>query len=92
MSEVEAKESRNLRKSRVGEVVSSVQDKTIVVRVDRRSAHKLYKKVVTSSKKFHVHDESNTAKVGDVVKITECRPLSKLKRWRLVEIVRPAGE
>ena len=81
---------RGLRKERVGEVVSCKQDKTIVVRVDRRSAHKLYKKVVTSSKKYHVHDEENTAQVGDLVRISETRPYSKMKRWRLLEIIRKA--
>ncbi len=76
------------RKLRIGEVVSDVQDKTIVVRVDRRTAHPVYKKVITRSKKFHVHDPENEAHKGDVVRIVETRPLSKLKRWRLLEIVR----
>ena len=84
----ETTEKRGLRKERVGEVVSSKQDKTIVVRVDRRSAHKLYKKVIIRSSKYHVHDPENSASVGDVVRISETRPYSKMKRWRLLEIVR----
>ena len=91
MSETET-QKRGLRKERVGEVVSSKQDKTVVVRVDRRSAHKLYKKVVTHSKKYHVHDEENVANVGDVVRISETRPYSKLKRWRLLEVIRKAEQ
>ena len=75
------------RKQRQGEVVSSKADKTIVVKVKRRVRHPLYKKVVTSYKKFYAHDEQNTAKVGDAVRIQECRPLSKLKRWKLIEVV-----
>jgi small subunit ribosomal protein S17 len=92
MSEDTQKETteRGLRKERVGTVVSAKQDKTLVVQIDRRTAHPLYKKVVTSSKKYYVHDEENKANNGDVVRIVETRPLSKLKRWRLVEIVRKA--
>ena len=75
------------RKQRLGEVVSNNADKTIVVRVNRRLRHPLYKKVVTRYKKFYAHDEQNAAKVGDAVRIQECRPLSKLKRWELVEVV-----
>jgi small subunit ribosomal protein S17 len=83
-------EKRRLRKQRQGVVVSDVQDKTIVVRVSRRTAHKLYRKVITRSKKYHVHDPENTAKIGDTVQIEECRPLSKLKRWRLDKVIRRA--
>ena len=79
-----------LRKTRTGTVVSANNEKTIAVRVDRRTQHVRYKKVITRSKKFHVHDERNEAKVGDTVRIRETRPLSKLKRWRLVEIIRRA--
>lgn len=79
---------RGLRKERIGLVVSDKQDKTLVVRVDRRTTHPMYKKVVTRSKKYYAHDEENTAKEGDLVRIRESRPLSKLKRWRLVEVVR----
>ncbi|MCJ8329201.1 MAG: 30S ribosomal protein S17 [Lentisphaeria bacterium] len=87
MSEA-VEEKRGLRKERVGLVTSDVQDLTIVVRVDRRAAHKQYKKVITHSKKYHVHDAENVAKKGDLVKIVETRPISKLKRWRLIEVVR----
>ena len=79
-----------LRKTRTGTVVSANNEKTIAVRVDRRTQHVRYKKVITRSKKFHVHDERNEAKAGDTVRIRETRPLSKLKRWRLVEIIRRA--
>lgn len=86
----ETVEVRGNRKERVGVVVSDVQDKTIVVLVERRTAHPLYRKVVKVSKKYTAHDEANTAKKGDLVRIVETRPLSKNKRWRLVEIVRSA--
>ena len=75
------------RKERVGDVLSDKMDKTIVVQVERRFAHPKYHKVVTSYKKFYVHDEKNDAKVGDRVRIEETRPLSKTKRWRLTSIV-----
>jgi small subunit ribosomal protein S17 len=81
---------RNTRKQRQGTVVSNVQDKTIVVRVDRRTTHPLYGKSLRVSKKYHVHDESNEANVGDTVLIVETRPLSKLKHWRLAEILERA--
>ena len=88
MSESEGKKNRKIRQ---GKVVSDKMDKTIVVCVDRRFRHPLYKKVVTSSKKYYVHDIEGTAKVGDFVSIAETRPLSKLKRWELVEVVRQAA-
>lgn len=75
------------RKERVGEVISNKMTKTIVVRVERRFPHPRYKKVVTGYKKLYAHDEKAEAKVGDRVRIEETRPLSKLKRWRLVEVV-----
>ena len=78
---------RGNRKSRVGQVVSDVQNKTIVVEVERRTSHKRYKKVVKSRKCYAAHDETNQAKVGDVVRISETRPISKNKCWRLVEII-----
>jgi small subunit ribosomal protein S17 len=81
---------RGNRKERTGLVVSDVQNKTIVVEVTRRTAHKLYKKVVKSKKKYTAHDENNDAKIGDTVKMVETRPLSKSKRWRLLEIIRQA--
>lgn len=80
---------RGRRQERQG-VVSSASDKTIVVRVDVVKIHPRYKKVIRRSAKFHAHDETNEAKVGDVVRIVETRPLSRLKRWRLQEIVRAA--
>lgn len=83
----EAIEIRGHRKERVGVVISDVQDKTIVVKVDRRTQHPLYKKVVKVRKKFTAHDENNEAKVGDTVRIAETRPLSKNKCWRLLEII-----
>jgi small subunit ribosomal protein S17 len=81
---------RNSRKERQGTVVSDAQDKTIVVRVERRTTHPLYGKTMTQSKKYHVHDESNEAGVGDTVRIVETRPISKLKRWRLAEVIERA--
>lgn len=75
------------RKERVGDVISSTMAKTIIVRVERRFPHPRFKKVVTGYKKFYAHDEKSEAKVGDRVRIEETRPLSKTKRWRLVEIV-----
>ncbi|MFU8841668.1 MAG: 30S ribosomal protein S17 [Nitriliruptoraceae bacterium] len=81
---------RNSRKERQGVVVSDVQDKTIVVRVERRTTHPLYGKTLKRTKKYHAHDEDNTARVGDTVRIQETRPYSKLKRWRLADIVERA--
>ncbi len=79
--------ARGQRKERVGEVISNKMTKTIVVRVERRFPHPRYKKVVTGYSKFYAHDEKSEAKVGDKVRISETRPLSKTKSWRLVEIV-----
>ena len=75
------------RKTRIGTVVSDKMDKTVVVMVESLRRHPLYKKVVRHTSKFKVHDEANTCKTGDVVKIVETRPLSKDKRWRVVEVV-----
>lgn len=83
---------RARRKERVGEVVSAKMNKTIVVRVERRFRHPRYKKVVSAFTKFYAHDEKNEAQTGDRVRIVETRPLSRLKRWRLVEIVERAAE
>jgi small subunit ribosomal protein S17 len=80
-------EKRGNRKERVGDVISNKMAKTIVVRVQRRFPHPQFKKVVTAYSKFYAHDEKAEAKVGDVVRIEETRPLSKLKRWRLVAVV-----
>ena len=79
--------SRGNRKERIGEVISNKMAKTIIVRVERRFPHPRFKKVVTGYKKFYAHDEKGEAKVGDRVRIEETRPLSKTKRWRLVEVV-----
>ena len=80
-------EERNSRKVRQGVVVSAAGDKTCVVQVKERKPHPVYGKMMTSTKKFHAHDEENAAGVGDTVTIMETRPLSKLKRWRLLKIV-----
>lgn len=81
---------RGIRKSRTGVVVSDKMEKTIVVEIVRKAKHPLYGKTVKVTKKYKVHDEENKAKVGDKVLITETRPLSKDKRWRLVEVVEAA--
>jgi small subunit ribosomal protein S17 len=83
-------ESRNLRKQKIGVVVSTKMDKTISVQVERRLKHPIYGKTVKRSKKFFAHDEENSCKEGDKVRIMETRPLSKNKRWRLVEIIERA--
>ncbi|MEO6846472.1 MAG: 30S ribosomal protein S17 [Chthoniobacterales bacterium] len=77
-----------IHKTRVGEVVSDGMDKTIVVKTIRRVPHPKFGKIVKRSKKFYAHDEKNEAKVGDKVSIIETRPLSKLKRWKLVEVIK----
>jgi small subunit ribosomal protein S17 len=84
------KTERNRRKTRVGTVVSDKMNKTVVVAVERRYAHPLYGKQVTRSKKYHAHDENNEYHTGDVVRIMETRPLSKLKRWRVVDVLERA--
>jgi small subunit ribosomal protein S17 len=81
---------RGIRKSRTGVVISDKMDKTIVVEIVRKTKHPLYGKTITRSNRFKVHDEENKAKVGDKVLITETRPISKDKRWRLVEVVEAA--
>src|SRR3974390_3196288 len=83
---------RTNRKERVGEVIANKMTKTIIVRVERRFPHPKFKKVVTGYRKFYAHDEKSEAKVGDRVRIQETRPLSKTKRWRLVEIVERGTE
>ncbi len=87
MSEAEKKA---VVKERIGEVISAKMDKTIVVRVERRFPHPQYKKIVKLQKKFYAHDGDKKAKLGDTVRIAECRPLSKLKRWKLVEVIAQA--
>ena len=86
----ESKPSRNLRKERIGMVVSNKMDKTAVVKIEERVTHPKYSKIMKQSIKFKVHDENNEAKVGDIVSIVETRPLSKDKRFTLVEIVQKA--
>ena len=81
---------RNYRKVRVGKVVSDKMDKTVVVAVEESVKHRLYGKTIRRTKKFKVHDENNEAKLGDAVRIMETRPISKDKRWRLVEVLEKA--
>jgi small subunit ribosomal protein S17 len=86
----EQQEVRHTRNEKVGEVVSNRMTKTIVVEVTRRVPHPVYKRIITKRKKFYAHDEEQTAKMGDTVRIVECRPMSKLKRWELGEVIRRA--
>jgi small subunit ribosomal protein S17 len=79
------------KNEKVGQVVSTKMQKTIVVEVSRRVSHRLYKKVIRKQKKFYAHDEEQTARVGDTVRIIESRPLSRLKRWQLAEVIRRAA-
>jgi small subunit ribosomal protein S17 len=79
---------KSQKNEKVGPVVSTKMQKTIVVQTSRRVPHPLYRRIVTKHKKFYVHDEEGTARVGDIVRIVECRPISKLKRWRLEEVIR----
>ena len=81
-------EKQTRRNEKVGQVVSTKMQKTIVVEIEMRKAHPKYKRVMKTNKKFYAHDEQNSARVGDMVRIRETRPLSKLKRWQLEEIVR----
>ena len=85
-------EPKPVKNEKVGEVVSTKMTKTIVVEVGRRVPHRLYKRIVARRKKFYAHDEDGVAKMGDVVRIIESRPLSKTKKWRLVEVVRRAAQ
>jgi small subunit ribosomal protein S17 len=86
----ETKEVRNLRKERIGRVVSNKMQKTITIAVDRKVKHAIYGKFMNKTTKFMAHDEKNEAGIGDTVRIMETRPLSKNKRWRLVEIIEKA--
>ena len=88
MSETKTAETRTLRKTRVGQVVSNKMNKTAVVETVTRVPHPLFGKIVKQVKKFHAHDEENKAQVGDMVRIMETRPISKLKCWRIVEILK----
>jgi small subunit ribosomal protein S17 len=90
MTNAESTVERNARKSRTGLVVSDKMEKTVVVAIERRVPHPVYGKMVTRTKRLKAHDEENSAKVGDTVRIVETRPLSKDKRWRVVEIMQRA--
>jgi small subunit ribosomal protein S17 len=83
-------ESRNLRKERTGKVVSNKMEKSVTVTIERKVKHPMYGKFVTKTTKLMAHDEKNECNIGDIVKIMETRPLSKFKRWRLVEIIEKA--
>ena len=87
-----AETKQSLKNEKVGQVTSTSMQKTIVVEVSRRVPHPLYKRIIGKRKKFYAHDEEGSAKPGDIVRIVECRPLSKLKRWRLAEVVRRATQ
>ncbi len=87
-----AAETQGNKNEKVGQVVSTKMQKTIVVEVSRRVPHPLYKRIVTKRKKFYAHDENSEAKTGDTVRIVECRPLSRQKRWRLGDILRRAAQ
>ena len=88
--ETQAKREKRNRKTLVGTVVSDRMEKTIVVRIERRKLHPLYKKYITRTKKIKAHDEENSCQIGDLVKVIESRPLSKDKRWRVLEILEKA--
>jgi small subunit ribosomal protein S17 len=90
MAEEQAKPG--IKNEKIGQVVSTKMQKTIVVEVSRRVPHPLYKRIIGKRKKFYAHDEEGSAKTGDVVRIVECRPLSKLKRWKLAEVIRRAAQ
>ena len=88
----EAQAAQGFKNEKIGQVVSTKMAKTIVVEVSRRVPHPLYKRIIAKRKKFYAHDEEGTAKMGDVVRIVESRPLSKLKRWTLAEVIRRAAQ
>ena len=90
MAEQQARQG--FKNEKIGQVVSTRMQKTIVVEVSRRVPHPLYKRIIGKRKKFYAHDEESTARLGDVVRIVECRPLSKLKRWKLAEVIRRAAQ
>jgi small subunit ribosomal protein S17 len=87
METINLQETRNLRKTRIGIVSSNKMEKTIVVAVERKVKHPIYGKFVKKTTKFHAHDDKNECSIGDIVRIMETRPLSKTKRWRLVEVI-----
>jgi len=82
---------KSRRQQKVGRVVSNKMDKTIVVVVETLKKHRIYKRTYKQTKRFHAHDEDNVCQIGDIVRIEESRPISKLKRWRLVEVVKPGS-
>jgi len=82
---------KSRRQQKVGRVVSNKMDKTIVVVVETLKKHRIYKRTYKQTKRFHAHDEHNVCQIGDIVRIEESRPISKLKRWRLVEVVKPGS-
>ena len=90
MAAQQGRETVGHKNEKVGEVVSTKMAKTIVVEVTRRVTHPVYKRIVTKRKKFYAHDEQQAARVGDVVRILECRPISRLKRWQLGDVIRKA--
>lgn len=90
MAETENKAQTGRRSTKIGQVVSTKMSKTIVVEVIMKKAHPLYRRVIAKNKKFYAHDETNSARVGDYVEIEETRPLSRLKRWRLKNIIQRA--
>ena len=92
MAETQPQAQTALKNEKIGEVVSTKMQKTIVVEVSRRVPHPLYKRIIGKRKKFYAHDEEGSANLGDQVRIIECRPLSKLKRWRLAEVLRRAPQ
>src|SRR3954451_2850321 len=88
----EEAQATGFKNEKIGQVVSTKMAKTIVIEVTRRVPHPLYKRIIAKRKKFYAHDEESTAKLGDVVRIVESRPLSKLKRWTLAEVIRRAAQ
>ena len=83
--------TKSRRQQKIGRVVSNKTNKTIVVVVESLKKHRIYKRTYKQTKRFHAHDEQNTCQIGDMVRIEECRPLSKLKRWMLIEIIKPSS-
>ncbi len=91
MADTNTQSAQSRRNTKIGYVVSTKMAKTIVVETTRQKSHPLYRRVVSRSKKFYAHDENNTARVGDVVRIEETRPMSRLKRWRLKDVIQRAA-
>lgn len=91
MADTTQQKTGSRRNTKIGSVVSTSMNKTIVVETTMQKAHRMYKRVISRSKKFYAHDEQNSARVGDVVRIEETRPLSKTKRWRLIDVIRRAA-